>query len=40
MGSTYRAMKIDGCEGYEMLLFKKAKREKLLSKDPTIILRS
>ena len=32
-----RAVKIDGCEGCDMLWFKKAKREKLLSKDSTII---
>ena len=32
-----RTVKIDGCEGCDMLWFKKAKREKLLSKDSTII---
>ena len=32
-----RAVKIDGCERCDMLWFKKAKREKLLSKDSTII---
>ena len=32
-----RTVKIDGCERCDMLWFKKAKREKLLSKDSTII---
>ena len=35
-----RTVKIDGCEGCDMLWFKKAKREKLLSKDSTIILKT
>jgi hypothetical protein len=32
-----KTVKIDGCERCDMLWFKKAKREKLLSKDSTII---
>ena len=35
-----RTVEIDGCKGCDMLWFKKAKREKLLSKDSTIILKT
>jgi hypothetical protein len=35
-----KTMKIDGCEGCDMLWFKKAKNERLLSKDSTIILKT
>jgi len=35
-----RTVKIDGCEGCDMLWFKKAKRENLLTKDSTIILKT
>ena len=35
-----RTVEIDGCKGCDMLWFKKAKWEKLLSKDSTIILKT
>ena len=40
LSTVSRVVKIDGCEGCDMLWFKKAKREKLLSNDSTIILKT
>ena len=40
LSTVSRTVKIDGCEGCDMLWFKKAKREELLSKDSTIILKT
>ena len=37
LSTVSRTVEIDGCEGCDMLWFEKAKREKLLSKDSTII---
>jgi len=37
LSNVSRTVEIDGCEGCDMLWFEKAKREKLLSKDSTII---
>ncbi len=37
LSTVSRTMKIDGCEGCDMLWFKKAKWERMLSKDSTII---
>ena len=40
LSTVSRTMKIDGCEGCDMLWFNKAKKERLLSKDSTIILKT
>jgi len=37
LSTVSRAVEIDGCEGCDMLWFKKAKWERMLSKDSTII---
>ena len=37
LSNVSRTVEIDGCEGCDMLWFEKARREKLLSKDSTII---
>ena len=37
LSTVSRTVEIDGCEGCDMLWFEKARREKLLSKDSTII---
>ena len=40
LSTVSRTVKIDGCERCDLLWFKKAKRERLLSKDSTIILKT
>ena len=37
LSTVSRTVEIDGCEGCDMLWFEKAKRERMLSKDSTII---
>ena len=37
LSTVSRTVEIDGCEGCDMLWFKKAKLERMLSKDSTII---